>query len=83
MDDGGSRPPPALCMYVILLCMYIVLGYLYTKIPASLTNTKALGKDHVRCDRESNKLRQMKQTANTGLFILRVELYAERKLNGP
>ena len=45
MDDGGSRPPPpALCMYVILLCMYIVLGYLYTKIPASLTNnTKALG----------------------------------------
>ena len=44
MDDGGSRPPPpALCMYVILLCMYIVLGYLYTKIPASLTNnTKAL-----------------------------------------
>ena len=56
MDDGGSRPPPALCMYVILLCMYIVLGYLYTKIPASLTNTKALGKDHVRCENQIQKV---------------------------
>ena len=68
MDDGGSRPPPALCMYVILLCMYIVLGYLYTKIPASLTNTKALGKDHVRCENQIQKV-------DFGLWLPKIAIF--------